>query len=69
MVVGYLWFLINITVKMLEFTHLNGRDEVRKGVPEVGIVPEHMLGEKWRDGVAANGCIEHKDQDTNVYHH
>ena len=28
---------------------------------------EHMLGEKRRDGVAANSCVEHKDQDTDVY--
>ena len=54
---------------MLEFTHPDGWDEVREGVPEVGIVSEHMLGEKWRDGVAANSCIKHKDQDTNVYSH
>ena len=30
---------------------------------------EHMLGEKRRDSVATHSCIEHKDQNTDVYSH
>lgn len=47
----------------------NSWDEVWEGVPEVGVVSEDMLGEQRRDGVATNSCIEHKDQNTDVYGH
>ena len=50
-------------------THPDGWDEVWESVSEVGVVSEHMLGEKRRDGVATHSCIEHKDQNTDVYSH
>lgn len=50
-------------------THHDDWYEVREGVPEVGVVPEHMVGEQWRDGVAADSCIEHQDQYTDICTH
>ena len=47
-------------------THPDVRDELGQGVSEVGVMSEHMTGEKRRDGGAVGSCIEHQDQDANV---
>jgi len=49
--------------------NLDVGDEVWKSVPEVSVVPEDMVGKKWRNDWTTGSRIEHEDQNAHIYTH